>query len=59
MGKQIGTSCEEGFFEFSGRLKYSVMSAKECALRDMVLMGVSVSYLNNAKAIVEFTKTNE
>ena len=32
------------------------MSAKECALRDMVLMGVSVSYLNNAKAIVEFTK---
>ena len=32
------------------------MSAKECAMRDMVLTGVSVSYLNNAKAIVEFTK---
>lgn len=32
------------------------MSAKECALKDMVLMGVSVSYLNNAKAIIEFTK---
>ena len=35
------------------------MSAKECAMRDMVLMGVSVSYLNNAKAIVEFTKKED
>lgn len=35
------------------------MSAKECALRDMVLTGVSVSYLNNAKAIVEFTKEED
>ena len=35
------------------------MSAKECALRDMVLMGVSVSYLNNAKAIVEYTKEED
>jgi hypothetical protein len=35
------------------------MSAKECALRDMVSVGVSVSYLNNAKAIVEFTKEDE
>ena len=32
------------------------MSAKECALRDMVSMGVSVSYLSAEKAIVEFTK---
>lgn len=35
------------------------MSAKECALHDMVLMGVSVSYLTNAKAIVEFTKEED
>lgn len=35
------------------------MSAKECALKDMVLMGVSVSYLTNAKAIVEFTKEED
>ena len=35
------------------------MSAKECALWDMVLMGVSVSYLNNARAIVEFTKNED
>lgn len=35
------------------------MSAKECALRDMILTGVSVSYLNNAKAIVEFTKEED
>lgn len=35
------------------------MSAKECALRDMVSVGVSVSYLNNAKAIVEFTKEED
>ena len=35
------------------------MSAKECALRDMVLTGVSVSYLNNATAIVEFTKEED
>lgn len=32
------------------------MSAKECALRDMVSMGVSVSYLRDEKAIIEFTK---
>lgn len=32
------------------------MSAKECALRDMVLMGVSVSYLQSEKSILEFTK---
>jgi hypothetical protein len=32
------------------------MSAKECALKDMTSVGVSVSYLTNAKAIVEFTK---
>ena len=35
------------------------MSAKECALRDMISMGVSVSYLNNARAIVEFTKEED
>jgi hypothetical protein len=35
------------------------MSAKECALRDMMLSGVSTSYLNNAKAIVEFTKNED
>ena len=35
------------------------MGAKECALRDMVSAGVSVSYLNNAKAIVEFTKKED
>ncbi len=35
------------------------MSAKECALRDMVSVGVSVSYLTNAKAIVEFTKEED
>lgn len=35
------------------------MSAKECALRDMVSVGVSVSYLTSAKAIVEFTKEED
>ena len=35
------------------------MSAKECALRDMVSMGVSVSYLREEKSIVEFTKDEE
>lgn len=35
------------------------MSAKECAMKDMVSVGVSVSYLNNARAIVEFTKNED
>lgn len=35
------------------------MSAKECALRDMVSVGVSVSYLRDEKAIVEFTKEED
>lgn len=35
------------------------MSAKECALRDMILTGVSVSYLRDEKAIVEFTKEED
>lgn len=32
------------------------MSAKGCAMRDMVLTGVSVSYLCNERSILEFTK---
>jgi hypothetical protein len=35
------------------------MSAKECAIRDMVSVGVSVSYLKNSKAIIEFTKEDD
>lgn len=32
------------------------MSAKECALRDMASVGLSVSYLCNERSILEFTK---
>jgi hypothetical protein len=32
------------------------MSAKECALKDMSMMGVSVYYLIEEKSILEFTK---
>lgn len=32
------------------------MSAKECAIMDMSLMGVSVMYLREEKSILEFTK---
>lgn len=39
--------------------RYSVMSAKECAMMDMSLTGVSVMYLREEKAIVEFTKEDE
>lgn len=39
--------------------RYSIMSAKECALRDMSLMGISVMYLNNARNIIEFTKEED
>lgn len=35
------------------------MSAKEYAMMDMASVGVSVSYLTNAKAIVEFTKQED
>lgn len=35
------------------------MSAKECALRDMVSAGVSVSYLRDEKSILEFTKEED
>lgn len=32
------------------------MSAKECAMIDMSLTGVSVMYLREEKSIIEFTK---
>lgn len=35
------------------------MSAKEYAMRDMSLEGVSVSYLCNEGAIIAFTKEEE
>lgn len=32
------------------------MSARECAMRDMTSVGVSVSYLQSERSILEFTK---